>query len=448
MATQIGRLAQYTRELLGFSAHEQPSRSLTGPSDSAVDGARKTLGGMIQPITTPRTRWYQADLETAFYTSDTAGDLTLIGQLSRAMMSDGLISGLASTRTSGLIALPKRWRGDSKIVDALSSDNGSRSVFDEMCPPAEVAALASDGLKVGVGIGELIDVPGRSFPVLVRLDPEFLIYRRQESRFYYRSIAGQLPVIPGDGRWVLHSPGGRLNPWQQGLWPALGSAFITKSHAKMHRSNFSAKLANPARVAYTPQSANDAQRGAFLEQLMAWGLNTVFALPPGWETKLLESNGRGYAVFADEIETANHEIMIALAGQEVTVTGGAGFSNANIHQTIRSDLIEHTGAALAFTVNTQILPQYVAKHFGYGALYDCPRLSWDTSPPKDLMAETATMMGAANAVKALNEVLNVSKLEVDLDEIVRRFGIPTRAFSGEKIQDGADELQPEPSQLN
>src|SRR5262245_44991138 len=113
---------------------------------------------------------------------------------------------------------------------------------------------------MGISVGELVPVEGRDDPLLVRLEPEFLRYRWNEGQWYYRSVTGLLPIIPGDGRWVLHMPGGRLSPWQFGAWMAVGKAFIMKSHAIQQRMNFGAKLANPARVVHAPLNASEPER--------------------------------------------------------------------------------------------------------------------------------------------------------------------------------------------
>jgi hypothetical protein len=186
------------------------------------------------------------------------------------------------------VRLPKKFVGRDDIVQALQAGNDSvRSVFDEMFPPQELARVAADGVELGVFVAELLPVEGRDFPVMVRLDPQYLNYRWAENRWYYRSVAGQLPITPGDGRWILGTPGGRISPWQSGIWQAVGGAFIDKHHARLHAANWESKLANPARVAVSPQGSTEGQKQAWFQAVMAWGINTVFGMTPGYDVKLI-----------------------------------------------------------------------------------------------------------------------------------------------------------------
>ena len=412
--------------LLGVSAYAPAPSHLASLDDDRVAETRARLGGQISPLPTTRSRWFLSDLERAQADAD-VGDLSTAAQLYRSMRRDAVYAGLLSTRTGGLVRLPRRFYGRPDIVDELQKRNGTRSVFDDMFPPSELKLLADDGVNLGVGVAELLPVEGRDFPILMRLDPEFLRYRWAENRWYYNSIAGALPITPGDGRWVLHTPGGRIAPWQSGLWHACGNAFIDKTHARLHEANWEAKLANPARAAVAPLAATEAQRQGFLSRLIAWGVNSVFELPAGWDVKLIESNGRGFESFVQTIERSNKEYMIALAGQVVTTDGGAGFSNADIHKTIRADLIQGDGDGLGFTLNTQAIPPWVAARWGEDAIYDGALVEWDVRPPSDMKAEAESYQATAKAIVDLGQALAPYGRDVDVDELASRGGVPAVA---------------------
>lgn len=418
--------------LLGISAYALPLPQ-AGPSleSPQVEKVRRAFGGQLSNLPQTQTRWHLTDLESAEHMAD-VGDISQAARLMRSVRKDGTFAGVLSTRTGGLVHLPKRFRGDPDIVQSLEVGHDNvRSVFDEMFPPSELSLLAADGLLLGIAVGELVPVEGRDYPVLVRLDPEWLRYRWNENRWYYSSIAGLLPITPGDGRWVLHVPGGRVAPWQNALWRAIGRSWIDKEHARLHKSNWEGKLANPARVAVAPQAASEEQKLSWFRKVMAWGVNTVFSTPPGYDVKLLESNGRGFESFNTTIDRADREMIVAVAGQVVTTDGGAGFQNSDIHKAIRSDLIKDTAEGLAYTLNTQGIPPFVAARWGDAALERMAVVEWDTTPAKDLRAEADAIQVFAQAVEKANESFASYGMRVDATEMATRFGVKLVALESQ-----------------
>jgi hypothetical protein len=438
------KIREHVSALLGISAYQSPPPGEAFGLDSVeVERIRTAMGGQLSPIPQSQTRWYLSDLEMAELSADT-GNLSLAARLMRAAKKDGILAGVLSTRTSGLVRLPKKFRGDPEIVAALevgheieSEDGETRSVFDEMCPSTELAAFAADAELLNVAVGELVPVEGRDYPVFVRHDPEFLQYRWVENRWYFKSVAGTLPITPGDGRWVLHT-GGRVAPWQQGMWKAVGRAYIRKDHANLHKDNWEAKLANPARVAYAPQSASEEQSLAWFQAVLAWGVNSCFGMTPGYEVKLLESNGRGWESFNTTIEQQNNEFIICIAGQTVTTDGGSGFANADIHKSIRADLIKATADSLAHTINTQVIPAFVVARFGPERLNKSALVEWDVTPPKDRASDAQAMAATASAISSLTEALAPHGRKLDIDAMCSRFGIP---ISGDRNGDGKPETK-------
>ncbi len=419
-------IALATSRLLGRSTYTPPAPAV-GSLD--IDDARRNVnGGQLQMPTATQSRWYLADLETAEHCAD-MGDLRLAGRLMAAARRDGVISGVLSTLTSGIVRLPRRFRGEQVVVDSLSVGRESvRSLFDEMFPPSELAALAADGELLGVGVGELLPVVGRDFPVFCRLDPQYLQYMWSENRWYYLSVIGRLPITPGDGRWMLHTPGGRIAPWNQGSWRAIGRNYIRKDHANWHKDNWEAKLAHPARVAFAPQGATDPMRESWFRAVAAWGLNTVFSITPGFDIKLLESNGRGADSFTKTIEDQNREIVITIAGQTVTTDGGAGFQNSDIHRIIRADRIQAAAESLAYTLNTQGIPVFVASRWGVDAIDEMPCVvEYDVTPPKDKNAEAQAMVTLATAIQQMQTALTGSTQTLDIRTICDDFNVPVLA---------------------
>jgi len=435
--------------LLGISTYTKPTKDLLDLYSTAVERIRVALGGNIAPLPITKLRWYQKDLERAVQRADT-GDMSFMSQLWQACQGDGTIKGLLNTRTDGLVRLPKIYKGDDNIISLLKSGSDSvRSVFDEMHPPSELSKLANDGIGLGVFIGERVPVRGRDYPVLVRLDPQFLLYRWSDNQWFYRSVAGLIAIVPGDGRWVLGTPGGRLTPWQGGSVRPVGGAWIDKSHAKMHVANWEAKLANPARVAIAPHGAGEEQQQSWFQAVMSWGINTTFGLKPGYDVKLLESNGRGYESFGKTIERAEREIILTLSGQEVTTDGGAGFLNADMFRQIQVDLIKATADALSYTINTQSLPPWIEQKFGVGSLNPGVAFEWDVKPPADKASIANTYIALANAINQLKMALDSEDLKPDVKALLNDFNVPyeikteiMRAHELELSPETQDETRP------
>lgn len=440
------RIAAATAALLGISAY-QPAPRQYGMDPKTIARLRREVGGgnLGPPSTTPQ-RWYMTDLEDASIEAD-QGYMRSAAELMVAARSDGVVSGVLSTRTSGLVRLPKVFRGDPEIVAALElGHDETRSVFDEMCPPAELSQLAADGELLGIGVGELVPVLGRDFPLLIRQDPKFLRWSWADGCWYFDGTFGPEAIVPGDGRWVLHTPGGRNAPWQNGLWKAVGRAFIRKDHANQHKDAWEGKLAHPARVAVAPQGSTPDQRGDFMSKIMAWSINSVFTLLPGYDIRLVESNGRGYDCFVKTVADQNYEITICIAGQTVTTDGGTGFANADIHKSIRADLIKATADGLALTLNTQVLPQFIVGRWDEDALSPGAYVSWDVTPPTDRNQEAAALTATATSISQLREALAPYNLAPDVEAICARFGVPTQHLRlAEPVNLGRDVATEQPA---
>lgn len=425
------------RYLLGTSVYSGKV-SYPGPDlvSELVTTIREAMGGNL--VTNPRTQleWFLEDVDIASEIAD-LGDMVRAAQLCRAMRRDPVISGLLTTKSGGITRLPKKWYGPDEVVEELVSTESGISNFDLMCPPTELRKLADDADFLKIAVAELVPVKGRPFPVLERKDPEYLFYLWQYDTWCFRSNAGLIPITPGDGHWVFHYAGPRLAPWQDGNWHALGRSWVRKDSMQALKTNWAFHLANAARVATAPLGATSGQRGNWFQQIASWGINSVFATIPGYDVKLLESNGRGWEGFDTSIKEANEDFMIALAGQLVSITGGTGFSSEDLYASVRYDLIQESATPLAHTISTQVLPYYT--YLMHQDLEDqSPGFVYDVRRPNDLSAEASIYTALGAGLQALQQVAATAGLGIDVGKFFDKFDIPTKQLTEEEARKISD----------
>jgi len=422
--------------LLGISTFQPPTQPGPELGDEVTHRVREAMGGSLETIPQVRLRWYPPDVERAQRLASN-GDLLLVGQLNESMKLDGVIRGLLDARTS-VVNFPRRFYGSKDVIDVLQSRNASdRDVYTEMIPTSESKLMVSDEICCGVSVGEMVPVVGRDFPVLVRRFPQNLYYMWSKNQWYYRSLVGLIPITPGlpdanGNSWVLHMGGGRLAPWNNGLWNTLGRSYINKTQVIFARQAYVTKHAHPARVATAPLGASEEERAGFLSQIIKWSFNAAFSLPVGWDLKLIESKGEGINIYDQAIKNHNEEIATALCGSAVMLQGTAGFSNMDVFRVVQTDLIGTTSGSWDHTVNTQILPGFIGRKWGTDALKNSTRVETDVSAPKDRTVEANTLVTVANAVKGLVEAMAAAQSPDDADhvrlnliELLARFGVPT-----------------------
>lgn len=419
-----------------FAADRPMAKAITldGPPTAPVGptGARAKVdaGGArapgrrrrrVAPLPIDRTRWLRADIEAAEHIAN-SGQLQRAAQIAQWVREDLIVGGLFSTRCA-VVRLPREWRGDAEAILWLQGAGADTGCFDRIFPPNELEELAIDRLNLGVGIAMFIQPEGAAYPTLVRLDPQYLRYLPGEDRWQYQGYGHVYDVTPGDGTWVLHAAGA-IDPWRRGLWSALGYDQVSKDGAGLARDAFIWKFGNPFVMAIAPTGSSEDQKARFWSGVSDWVMGFA-GITPGWDAKLIEAKGEGSKVFADAEALRERRAMIAIAGQVVTVTGGVGFANAEIFETIASHHVARTGQDLAQTLNEQALPRVVEWAIQACKLTaNCGKvtLAYDTTPPQARKAEADALKAVADSVVAMK----AAGFEVDLDEVQARYRVPAK----------------------
>lgn len=432
----IDSVANLVSALRGISTYA-PARPMPGVELGDVRSSIEAMGGQLEPMPQVRLRWYPPDIERAQHLAST-GEMIMVGQLCESMNLDGVIRGLSDARTS-VANFPRRFYGATEIVNTLQSRLSSdRSVYQEMIPATEKRLMISDGIRAGVAVGTMMPVRGRSFPVLIRRYVQNLWYLWSRDQWYYRSIAGNIPINPGvpdsDGNvWILHIPGGRLAPWNSGLWNTLGRSYINKTQTTFARQAYEMRHSQPGRFMTAAMGSTQEEKEGAFQFLIRWAMNAASVLPPGWDVKLVESNGQGIKVYEASIAYENMQIATALCGSATMLEGTVGFGNIDVFKVVTDDLMKSTASGWDHTENTQILPAFIGHTWGVEALADAVTVETDVAKPTDRASEANSMVSLANAVKGLVEAValaqraagETSGVTVNVRQLLADFGVPT-----------------------
>ena len=387
-----------------------------------------------QPIS--REEWDFGDDYDAFIQAE-QGMLQMAVQLIESCEGDGVIAGLLTTRSAGLLKLPLTIEGDEELVDELvgsdaAAANSKRSgTFWKMFPSATLARIIRFGIQLGAGVGYFVQGPDDECPVLHCIEHQFLFTRRDSSghrRLYYRTATeGEKEVTPGDGCWFVFAPRGLDRFWVYGSWRAVGKNWIAKNMADNQRWTWGQKLARGILFFTAPNSSTKEERDDVVSFMSSAITPPILAMLEGWKLENIDVQGQGFQVWKDGKTDANAEIKYALTGQEATSGGTSlGLGNGEIFADIKQSFIDENAESLAESIHYHGLVP-IAEKRGLVA----PWATWDTTPPADkkMIADAAKAAGdgltSLAAGVAAVEPDPTKRPRIDVAAYLQKQGIPT-----------------------
>lgn len=374
--------------------------------------------------------WTPERIRTAKLAAD-SGHLMQAADLVDAILEDDRVRGITGQRSRGLLRLPLRFDPENgEPGEATPQTEALEETFWSAYPEDTLTELLDWALLLGVGLGQQIwelDEHGRLSPRLQVWHPRWLTYDHQQDVWMLETAnEGRIPIEPDDPKWILLTPYGERRPWTRGVWRAAALWWLLKRYAMQDWGTFSEVHGNPLRVGTTPDTASKTDREELASDLEQLGNVTGLALPPGFDVKIVESLGRSWETFQRQIETANAGLAIAIAGQTLTseVKGGS-LAAAQVHDSIRLDLIEGDAEVLSTTLRRRGLEPWALFNWGDASLAPWPK--WDTTPPEDAKQIAEEHKARAEALEAVARVLNAYSalgLNLDLERVADEFRLP------------------------
>ncbi|HEX2879904.1 MAG TPA: DUF935 family protein [Polyangiaceae bacterium] len=388
----------------------------------------------IQPTVRTFTTWSTQRIRQAEIQAD-SGNLREAANLCDWLLTDDRIGGTLQTRTQALLGLVPEFepagdkRRSNRAVKALDAQEDWWASY----PESELEQILTWGLILGVAPARhQWKTPeghgGRWLPCPEFWHPQNLRWDDRNRQWLMRVASPgnpdgwkEVPIVAGDGTWILHTPFGVNRPWARGAWRALSRFALIKAYAIADWSSHSGKSSVLTGTSPKDVSIKPAERNALAQDIYERGREAVVVLPAGFDLKLVEAAANTKALFDAQIDMANKAIAIYTRGGNLTteISSSAGSRAATESQERLGDdaKLRWDAQSLTTTVHDQSLMPWAEFNFGDPTLAPWP--VYPTEPEEDLKGKVDS---EDKALDVLGKAENLG-LDVDREEFLRDHGI-------------------------
>jgi hypothetical protein len=362
------------------------------------------------PNVTIQNRWSIAAIENAL-NSHMEGFFDASGQLVDAILGDDRVQATLGSRISGLFGHEVRFKAANDSDAAREVLMAWKDAWPKFATSATTVNMHTYAILMGFMPGQLLwDTANPIWqPHLEPWHPRYVYYHWGLMKFMALSNDGELPIIPGDGKWVLHAPWGdgvNARGWIRGAVRAVAQPWRFRDFAIRDLARYTEVHGMPIRKAVVPAASDEVQRDRFAAQLSALGQETTIMVQEGvdgnnkFDLQLVEATDSNWQAMIGLRDHCDMAIVLSLLFQNLTteVTGGS-FAATKAHMDIRSSGIMADNEAWKLTLYEQIARPFAYLNFGDADL--APWTDWEVAPLQDYDAMATLLSKFGTAVEVL-----------------------------------------------
>lgn len=421
---------------VGSTNVDQSDPGFQPPRDQLQGNVRSTAKLIYRdlPLVTIQNGWSVQGARSALY-SHNLGIFEMSGQLWDSILGDDRVMATLGSRSTGLFGREVRF---TPADDSLAA----REVCDEWVkhwPKFSGNAGLRDCSETAIGMGfspaQLVWDTAKPIwcPYMRPWHPRYTYYHWSLRKFIALSMDGQIPIIPGNGKWLLHAPFGEYRGWIRGAIRAVTEPWMLRHFAFRDMARFSEVHGIPTRVGKVPAVSDPDERSAFEAAIANLGSDTSMILPQavdgqegcGYEYDLVEATDNAWEVFPGLIDRCDMAIVLSLLFQNLTTeVKGGSFAATDAHMDIRQGGLQGDNQAWKNTLYNQVARPFAFFNFGDADL--APWTFWDVEPRADLEGNARMFQAFGTAV----EVMARGGLKFTDSEEVRRFAAKSFGLNG------------------
>ncbi len=343
------------------------------------------------PLVTIQNTWTVEQARGALY-GHMMGMFESSSQLFDSILGDDRVMATMGSRVSGLF-------GRDVIFRPANDSDAAKEVLDawaawwpKLSGDASRVEMHTYGIGMGFSPAQLIwDTSGPIWgPYLRPWHTRFTYFNWADRRLTAFAQDGTIPIVPGNGKWVLHAPFGEYRGWIRGAIRALAEPWMLRHFALRDMARFSEIHGLPTRVGKVPAVGDPGLRAEFETALAQLGSDSSMIVPQGvdgqqgtgYDYALVEATDTAWESFPGMMDRCDMAIVLAILFQNLTTeVKGGSFAAVSGHMDIRQDGLQFDDASWTNTM-AQVARPFAMINFGDPDL--APITCYDVTPRADL----------------------------------------------------------------
>lgn len=374
------------------------------------------------PLVVVQNTW-TVDQARAALSSHMVGIFERSAQLCDSILGDDRVMATLGSRRAGLFGREVRFRPANDSSAAREVLDAWQDHWPAFSGDSSLGIMSDYEVIMGFCDSQLVwDTTGTWKPYMRLWHPRYEYWNWQVRKLIALSQDGQIPIIPGNGKWVHHSRFGVERCWIRGAIRAVSEPFLGRHWARRDLFRWSEKHGLPIMVCKTPQSADPGERSQFVQQVANLGNESTVLIGKGvdqdnsYELDMLEAETISWQGFIGAIDHCDMAIVLALLFQNLTTeVKGGSLAATSAHMDIRDSGIQDDNAAWRSTLHDQVARPFAFFNFGDPDL--APWTEWDVASRSQYKENALQFKEFGNALAMM------AKGGIQFDEVdaVRRF---------------------------
>jgi phage gp29-like protein len=331
------------------------------------------------------------------------------GQLVDAILGDDRVQATLGSRISGLFGREVRFRPADDSMAAREVCDAWARAWPMLATASAMTELSVYSILMGWTPSQIVWSEHDKIeycPTLRPWHPRYTYWHWNLRQYIALSQDGQIPILAGDGKWLLHAPYGAYRGWIRGAVRPVAEPWLMRHWALRDWARFSEVHGQPIKKGICPASADEQQRDAFSAALSQLATETTLLVSQGndgvnsYDFELVEAKDTAWESFPGLRDHCDMAIVLALLFQNLTTeVKGGSFAATTAHMDIRSSGIQYDNDAWRWTIHSQLARPFAFLNFGDARL--APWTDWDVTPKEDFTHNAEQFAKFATAVEML-----------------------------------------------